>query len=65
MNDQTLAADLLRGASAIADFLGFERRVVYHAISAGHLPTFKMGATICARKSSLLRWIEEQERAAA
>ena len=65
MNDnQPLAADILRGASAIADFLGFKRRAVYHAISEGHMPVFRIGETICARRTTLTAWIEEQERRA-
>jgi hypothetical protein len=26
------------------------------------MPHFRLGATICARKSTLLRWIEDRER---
>ena len=64
MNDNSpLAADILRGAAAIADFLGFERRAVYHACSKGSLPTFRIGETVCARKSTLLAWILAQETA--
>lgn len=65
MNDNTpLAADILRGAAAIADYLGFDRRAVYHAVSKGSLPAFRIGDTVCARRSTLARWIEEQEAAA-
>lgn len=64
-NDNTLAADLLRGAEAIARYLGFPRRTVYHAVARGHLPHFKIGETICARRSTLTAWIAQQERAAA
>ncbi|RWB89249.1 MAG: DNA-binding protein [Mesorhizobium sp.] len=66
MNDnQPLAADILRGAAAIADFLGFERRAVYHAVSKGSLPTFRIGEVVCARRSTLTNWIEAQEARAA
>lgn len=63
----TLGADLLRGADQIAEFIFGDRkyrRKIYHIISqARHgMPYFKMGSTLCARKSSLLRWIEDQER---
>ncbi|MEX0406915.1 DNA-binding protein [Aquibium sp. LZ166] len=66
MNDNTpLAADILRGAGAIAEFLGFERRAIYHAVSKGSIPTFRVGETVCARRSTLAAWIAEQERQAA
>lgn len=64
-DNDNLAADLLRGADAIATFLGFPRRAVYHAVSRGHLPSFKVGETICARRSTLTAWIVDQERKAA
>lgn len=64
-DNDNLAADLLRGADAIASFLGFPRRAVYHAVSRGHLPSFKVGETICARRSTLTAWIVDQERKAA
>lgn len=54
-----------RGAEQIADFLfgdARQRRRVYHLCEAGKLPHFKLGAVICARESTLLTWIEEQER---
>jgi hypothetical protein len=60
-----LADDLLEGAEAIAKFLyGDERkrRKVYHVAESGKLPTFRLGAILCARKSKLLDWIEDQER---
>lgn len=63
--NDNLSADLLRGADAIAEFLGFPRRAVYHAVSQGHLPSFRVGETVCARKSTLTNWISEQERKAA
>jgi excisionase family DNA binding protein len=64
-NDNTLAADLLRGAEAIAGYLGFPRRAVYHAVAKNHLPHFRIGDTVCARKSTLQAWIAKQERAVA
>lgn len=67
-----VADDLIRGAEAIAKFLFGDdpggRRRVYHLTSdakAGDkLPVFRMGATLCARRSTLLAWIAERERAA-
>lgn len=62
MNTVELKDDMLRGASAIADFLGFPRRTVYHAAAKGHLPTFRIGDLVCARKSTLTAWIAKQEQ---
>jgi hypothetical protein len=56
--------DMLRGADAIADFLYGDsalRRKVYHLVATSHLPVFKLGSMICARKSVLLKWVEDQE----
>ena len=63
-----LADDLLRGADAIAIFVfgdAKERRKVYYYASEAkvRMPTFRMGNVICARKSKLLDWIEQQETA--
>lgn len=59
----TVASDMLRGATQIADFMGLNPRQVYYA-AENTLPVFRIGTQICARKSTLLRWIEEQEQAA-
>lgn len=61
-----LADDLLRGADEIATFMfgnAKHRRKVYYLTgeAARGLPHFKIGSLICARKSTLLRWIAEQE----
>lgn len=64
-DNDNLANDILRGADAIAAFLGFPRRAIYHLVSKGALPSFRLGETVCARKSTLTAWISEQERAAA
>ena len=66
MTDQDLefADDLLRGAGVIAQFLFRNpklRRKVYHLVATSNLPVFKLGSMICARKSVLLKWIEDQE----
>ncbi|KZE32514.1 hypothetical protein AVW15_19555 [Chelatococcus daeguensis] len=63
-----LADDLLRGADAIAVFVfgdAKERRKVYYYASEAkvRMPTFRMGNVICARKSKLIGWIEQQEGA--
>ena len=64
-SNDNLAADILRGADAIAKHLGFPRRAIYHLVSKGGLPSFRLGETVCARKSTLTRWIQEQEARAA
>lgn len=59
-----LADDLLRGADEIAEFIlgdPRQRRKVYHMAETSRLPTFRLGSMLCARKSTLLRWIAEQE----
>jgi hypothetical protein len=63
-HDEELAKDLLRGAKEIALFMYGERerrRKVYHLVATSNLPVFKLGSTICARKSVLLKWIRDQE----
>ena len=66
MTEETdFATDMLRGAEAIALYLyGDEalRRKVYHLAATSNLPIFKLGSMICARKSVLLKWVEDQER---
>lgn len=63
-NRETLADDLLLGAEAIADFLfgdSGKRRQVYHLAQTNQLPIFKLGASLCARRSTLVTWIQAQE----
>lgn len=60
-----IADDLLRGAEAIAKFLYGEakqRRKVYHLAATNGIPSFNLGAIVCARKSTLLEWIRAQEK---
>jgi len=69
-----LAEDLLHGADEIARFIYGDtedektsesnRRRVYHANDKHGLPTFKLGGTMTARRSTILKWIEMQEQAA-
>jgi len=62
-----LSTDILEGADQIACFLYGDtkkRGKVYHLVVNAKLPTFKIGKTICARRSTLTAWIENQERAA-
>lgn len=57
--------DLLTGVAAIAAHLGWTERQVKHQASTGEIPTFKVGAFVCARRSTLAKHFEAQERAAA
>ena len=50
--------DLLMGASAIADFLGITRRQAYRLIHDDIIPSFKLGGTVAARRSSLRSWMD-------
>jgi hypothetical protein len=57
----------LRGAEQIAEFVygsPRERRKIYHLVETSRLPVFRLGAALCARKSTLLTWIDAQEVAA-
>jgi hypothetical protein len=61
-----LCDDILNGADAIAKFVfgdSKHRRKVYYLTGDAKkgIPYFKIGSLICARKSTLLRWIEQQE----
>ena len=60
-----LADDILHGAEEIASFLGLQRRKIYHLIETNSFPHFRLGMTVCARRSTLLRWIEDSERNAS
>jgi hypothetical protein len=61
---QELADDLLRGAYEIAEFIfgaRARRRKVYYLAEKTHLPVFRLGSQLCARRSVLMRWIAGQE----
>ena len=60
MND---TPDLLYGAAAIADYLGIKRRSAEHLIETKRIPFFKVGKTVCARRSKLLAALEILEEA--
>ncbi|MBP2229380.1 excisionase family DNA binding protein [Azospirillum agricola] len=57
------AGDLLYGAPAIAAFLNVRTRQAYHLIEKAGLPSFKLGGKVCARRSTLAKWLVEQEAA--
>lgn len=51
--EMELADDILIGVAAISRYVGKTERAVYHMVYNGHLPHFKIGARIHARKSQL------------
>lgn len=64
-----LANDLMVTVKPIAEFMFGDdseanRRKVYHAADKLGLPLFKMGGSLCGRRSTILKWIEAQESAA-
>lgn len=63
---ETISEDILHGADEIAEYLygsAKYRRKVYHLtrVKKCGLPVFNMGSIICARKSKIKKWIQEQE----
>lgn len=63
------AEDLLRGAAEISEFFYGDssranRRRIYHLAEQGKLPAFRMGGILCARQSTLINYVERQERQA-
>ena len=59
--------DIIVGAERIAQTIygdGNKRRQVYHLAERGHLPVFRLGQTLCVRRSTLNRFIADQEQAA-
>jgi hypothetical protein len=64
-SNPALATDLLRGADEIAEFVfgdPQQRRSIYHLAATSRLPVFRLGSLLCARRSTLLEWIAEQEQ---
>jgi hypothetical protein len=56
--------DFLDGVPQIAAFLGWDRRRIYYLEAKRELKSFfRVGRRICARKSTLLREVEQRERA--
>lgn len=56
--------DVLRGAEAIAEFLFGEtgqRRAVYRLAAKNKLPLFRIGRSLCVRRSVLITWMAAQE----
>ncbi|MDX3976711.1 helix-turn-helix domain-containing protein [Shinella sp.] len=62
--NDNIAADILKGADEIAEFLGEDVRAIFYAIGKGRIPHFRVGQNIRARKSTLTAWIAGQESGA-
>lgn len=60
MEKQVNNGDLLMGANAIAAFLGITPRQTYRLVYDAILPTFKLGGTLAARRSTLTAWLNDQ-----
>lgn len=56
---------LLYGAGPIAVFLGMTEAQVYHLHAREILPTFKIGARVCARRGELNAWLAAQSEGRA
>ena len=65
-NPLSSGAEILVGADAISAFLFGQpnRRRVYHLISRGLIPTFKLGEHVVARKASLVEHLARLEAVA-
>lgn len=64
---QELSDDLLRGADEIAEFIfgkRSDRRKIYYLKDHSRLPLFRLGTVLCARRSTLISYIADQERRA-
>ena len=61
-HDVSLSDDILYHARNIAAFLGCSERFVYHLHANTNAPIFfRIGATLCSRRSVILTWIAAQE----
>jgi len=66
----SLSKDILVGGHAIAEFIFGDQKYhkrLYHLSSSKipierRIPTFRLGDVLCARKSTILKWIAEQEK---
>lgn len=53
----SIRGDLCIGMKAIAEHLGITQWQGFHLAAKGVIPTFKMGRSVCARRSDLDRWL--------
>jgi hypothetical protein len=54
-NPDDLAADILHGAQAIADYIGVDLRRAFYLLQHGYIPAVKTGATWTSTRSRLRR----------
>jgi hypothetical protein len=54
-NPHDLAADILHGAQAIANYIGVDLRRAFYLLQHGYIPAVKTGATWTSTKSRLRR----------
>lgn len=59
MTDDT---ELLVGHKAIARFLNVTPRFVSWHDEKGELPTFMVGARVCATKAAIRQWLADKQR---
>jgi hypothetical protein len=59
MDEETLGADLLRGAPQIAAFIGAPVKDVYYQLSTGQLPAGKIGSNWIASKKAIRSFYEK------
>ena len=60
MRTDSYDIDLLHGVREISKVLGPTERQTYHLIRDGRVPAFKLGGTLCSRRSVLHGWLEQQ-----
>jgi hypothetical protein len=53
VDDDNLKNDLLEGAPAIAEFLGWQHRITYHRLQKGYLDADKVGPIWITTRSRL------------
>jgi len=58
-DDYVLADDILRGAQAIARFIGKDVRETFYALERGHIPALKEGGVWTSTRSRLTRHYNE------
>ena len=59
---QIIPGDLLYGVPACAEFLGITERQARHRFATGQLPSFRIGESICSRKSTLATALDRMEQ---
>ena len=57
--------DLLVGAAEIGKFFGADQRRAFYLLQTRQVPAFKIGRLWHARRSTLLKFTEDQEQARA